>query len=215
MLLICWLKSSLSLLSIPKKFNFRYCINLNLIEIYNLVSIISFAFTGDCCLKFTWIDNRMVIFKPIYCYFTFWFENTNYIFHFFSKTWNSITICKIMSWSNQYSLKRVIEKDIKQSRTYNLSLLDSWYYLFETAFNIFYTDTMFSTFQACVNVAYHIFVKLISSYFDNYEMMRGTIESLWKVHKSSSSRVISFYVSSPFFSKSYKYILHEVKFSIL
>ena len=39
--------------------------------------MISFVFLEDYRLKFTWIQNRGVVFKPIYCYFTFWFQNTN------------------------------------------------------------------------------------------------------------------------------------------
>ena len=51
--------------------------NFFLIDVYNSARMISFVFLEDYRLKFTWIQNRGVVFKPIYCYFTFWFQNTN------------------------------------------------------------------------------------------------------------------------------------------
>ena len=58
-----------------------------------------FPFIKDYRMKFTCIRNHVIIFKPVYCYLTFWFQNTNHILHSFSETWKSIIICKIMSQS--------------------------------------------------------------------------------------------------------------------
>ena len=85
MLLIWWLKFSLLSISIPKSLTFDTTYFL-LINVYDLVSMISFVFIEDYCLKFTWIHNHAVIFKPIYCYFTFCLQNTNWIIYCFSKT---------------------------------------------------------------------------------------------------------------------------------
>ena len=57
------------------KFNFWYRFNFFLIDVYNLAGMISFVFIEYYRLKFTWIHNHVVIFKPIYL--TFWLRNVN------------------------------------------------------------------------------------------------------------------------------------------
>ena len=52
------------------------------------------------------------------------------------------------------------------------------YYFFESAFNVVYTGTLFSTFYVRVNVACHIFVKSVSSKLGICEIIGETIEGL-------------------------------------
>ena len=111
-LLLWWLKFSVSLISV-----FLISLSFFLIDVNNLVNMISFVFTNDYRLEFTWIHNQMIIFKPTYCYLTFCFQNTSYIFHRFSKTLRNIVVCKIKRRSNQCKIEKVIEKYVKW--TYN------------------------------------------------------------------------------------------------
>lgn len=66
-LLLIWrLKLSLSSISIPKSFTFDIALICFSISAYNMVSMISLAFIGDCHLRFAWNHNHVITLKQFY-----------------------------------------------------------------------------------------------------------------------------------------------------
>lgn len=66
-LLLIWrLKLSLLSISIPKSFTFDIALICFSINAYNMVSMISVAFIGDCHLRFAWNHNHVITLKQFY-----------------------------------------------------------------------------------------------------------------------------------------------------